>query len=210
MADEALQTIGFEEECSVLVLPVVLTGLFRDLLKEHFSSPDLIEHPLLKKLIWTDAPSTELLIETGTRFDPRTAQRRPAIIIRRGAYENQRLGAFGERHQLPPMDRDGTLHFSTFWQGSHTFQCIGGTALQAEYLASEVQRFLHHFAYIHAPELQLLRFEVKQVGETTKMEEWGNHFLIPVLAQYFFEDAWSLRPTAPILKRFSLYSILDQ
>jgi hypothetical protein len=205
------QFIGYEVSaiCSLLARPAILTGVFKDVLTRHFASEFYIENQELKHLIWQNSPETPILIESATRWDPRNTDTRPAVIIKRNAYSHQRLGLGGERRQLPPQDRTGNPHYTSFWAGSHTLFCIGGTGAQAELLATEVQRELHHFGPLLLAELMLHRFGVVEVGEISVLDEWRDSFVVPVNVGYVYEESWVIRTQAPTLKRVALSTLVD-
>jgi len=195
--------------CSVLARPAILTGMFRDVLVRHFATETSIEQPELRALIWQPDPTTGILIESITRWNPQQTQQRPAVVIKRQGYRNTRIGLGGERWQLPPADRHGHPHYTTVWTGSHTLFCIAQAANQAELLATEVQRELHQFAQLILQEALLLRFGVVEVGEIAQLEEARDAFVVPVTAGYAYEESWTVRQQAPTLKRVSLSTILE-
>lgn len=185
--------------CSLTPRPAHLTGFLRDFLIRHFSASENIEDYDLRKLVWKPTPDTGILIESATRFKPTETQRRPAIIIKRGAYRNQRIG-IGERQQPTAADP----LYTTSWVGSHTLFCIGLSGPQAEALASEVYRELHQYAQVIARELLLWRFGVVEVGEIAILEEWTEHFVVPVTVGYICQETWTVRQQAPPLKRVTV------
>lgn len=188
--------------CSVLARPVLITGVLRDILIRHFAFPQNIEEPDLRALIWQKGETSPILIESIHRWDPRATERRPAVIIKRNSYTNQRIG-IGDKLQTPPADRIGDAHYSTLWAGSHTLFCIGGTGAQAELLSSEIQRELHEFGPILASTLQLKRFLVAEVGAVAEIEEAKEQFVVPVVASYAYQETWVLRQQAPTLQKIS-------
>jgi hypothetical protein len=193
--------------CSLLPRPLILTGFFRDILTRHFISPQYIEMPDLRHLIWREDLQTGILIESRWRWRPQLTQKRPAILISRNAYQNQRMG-LQDRHQ-PTRGDGGEGHFATAWIGSHTFFCIGGSGAQAELLASEVQRELTEFGSLIERGMSLLRFQVLEVGAIGELEEATENYVVPVNVGYAFQELWVLRQQAPTLKRISLSMILD-
>jgi hypothetical protein len=105
---------------------------------------------------------------------------------------------------MPPADQLGNRHFSTFWVGSHTLFCIGGTGAQAETLATEVRRDLTEFGPAILKTFCLLRFQVVEVGAISELEESTENFVVPVTVGYAFQENWQLLQQAPTLKRISL------
>jgi hypothetical protein len=188
--------------------PILLTGFFRDHFARHFASAATVEVSALQHLIWKDNERTTILIESLHRWEPRTTGLRPAILIKRNAFKNRREG-IGDRKQLPAIDITGNPHFLTFWVGSHTLFCIGGTGAQAESLATEVRRDLVEFGPAIKNSFKLLRFQAVEVGAISELEEATENFVVPVTVGWAFEESWQLMQQAPRLKRISLSSLLD-
>lgn len=184
-------------------------GLLRDRLIRHFHQQETIEQPELKHLIWQNNIATsKILIESVYRWKPQDTESRPAILIKRNAYQNFRAGV-GDRHQGPPADRRGDPHYTTFWLGSHTLFCVGGTGAQAELLTSEVVRELSQFGPLVRKELRLHQFRVMEVGEISKLEEAEENFVSPVTVGYAYADNWTLLQQAPPLRIVSLSLITE-
>ena len=134
-------------------------------------------------------------------------EKRPAVILKRNTYQNQRI-AIDDRHQ--PTRRDqGDRHYSTLWLGSHSLFCIGGSGAQVELLATEVQRELTEFGPLIREKMQLHRFSVIEVGAIAELEEATENFVVPVNVGYAYQERWVLRQQAPVLKHISLSMILD-
>lgn len=193
--------------CSLLARPIVLTGFMRDFMVRHFQEGN-IEEPALRHLVWRNALTTNILIESIHRWRPQLTESRPAVIIKRNAYSNRRVG-IGDRMQGNPADRVGDPHFATYWMGSHTLFCIGATGAQAELLGTEVQRELCQYTYLIQQALGLHRFQVTDVGEIGELEESTENFVVPVTVGYAFEDRWVLQQQAPPLSSVSLSMILE-
>ena len=193
--------------CSIMARPILLTGMFREVLIRHFQS-GTIEDPALQHLIWRATAQTGILIESVHRWLPQTTGKRPAVVIKRNSYRNQRLG-IGDRNQGNPIDRTGHPHFSTFWVGSHTLFCIGESGAQAELLATEVQREFTEFGPLLREMAQLKRFQVLEIGAVGELEEAAEHYVVPVNVGYAYEQSWVIQQQAPLLSRISLSTLLD-
>lgn len=194
--------------CSLLPRPLLLTGVFRDILTRQFISAAYIEQPELKNLLWKDGHDTGILIESVHRWVPTVTEKRPAVIVKRNAYQNVRRG-IGDVRQGPSADRDGFEHFVTFWTGSHTLFCIGATGGQAELLGAEVQRHMTQFAPVIARLLDFKQLRAMQSGPVAELEEAQENFVVPVTVGYTYEERWVIRPEVPLLTNVSLSMILD-
>lgn len=194
--------------CSLLARPVVMTGLFREMLTRHFQDGRMETLPELASLIWRPGDVTGIVIESIHRWRPQTTGQRPAVVIKRNAYRNQRYG-IGDRQQGNPTDRTGTEKFTTFWVGSHTLFCLGDTGARTELLATEVQRQLTEFGPQLRESIKLHRFAVLEVGPVAELEEQIETFVVPVIVGYAFEETWVVTQQAPKLSRVSLSTLLD-
>lgn len=194
--------------CVSLGRPFVMTGLLRDILTRKFSNADNIEDPDLKGLLWKSGTATNILIESAHRWVPAFAERRPAVILKRNTCQNLRRGV-GDQRLGPHVDSEGHEHYVTYWVGSHTLFCIGGTGAQAEILGSEVQRELTEFGPVIRRKMGLLQFQVLQIGAVAKLEEAQENFVVPITVGWAFEERWVLRYEAPLLRHISLSMLLE-
>lgn len=188
---------------SLLMRPQLLTGIFRDILMRHFYFADNIEEPDLRDLIWKSGETTSILIESVHRWRPELTEHRPGILIKRNTLQNVRRG-IGDMHQGNPVDAFGDEHYATFWSGSHTCFCVGGTGAHVELLGTEVQRELTEFGPILRRILDLKRFQVLQIGAVTKLEEGRENWVVPVTVGYACEEQWRITMQAPKLNAVPL------
>jgi hypothetical protein len=193
--------------CSLLPRPLLLTGIFREILAQHFGSAQNIEHPELIERVWRPDVTTGILIEAVHRDLPDLTEKRPAILVKRNSFRNVREG-IADLNQGPIADRTGRQHYTTFWVGSHTFFCIARNGGEAELLATEVYRELHHFHPVIRNTALLLTFRVSEVGEIGQLEEARENYVVPVTVAYAWQDMWTLSQEAPILRSIRLSYIL--
>lgn len=196
---------GISSLCSLLPRPLILTGLFKEILIRHFAKKEYIETPELAHLLWQEGEETSILIESIHRWRPELTEKRPAVIVKRNAFQNRRIG-IGDRLNGSPADAQGNGHYATFWVGSHTLFCLGGSGAQAELLGTEVYRELHHFHPLIRKTALLHRLQVTEVGAIAELEEATENFVVPVTVGYVWEDRWVIRQEVPTLRsiRFSL------
>ncbi len=188
--------------CSSGLPPLILTGIFLQILHTKFGDPDEIEHPALKDNIWTpDIETSKILIQPGYTFNPTEIQARPGIFIRRQEI-NTRILALNNQFQvgfdaenLDGADRHETLHGS-----GHILFCIGRTGGEAEVLGAEVWKHFLHFGPILRKDLKLARLQVMQLSEVGKVEESKEHWATAVSIATFYYETWELVMEAPILK----------
>ena len=205
--------------CSTGLQAHLLTGVFLQLLRSHFSSADHIEESRLRQCLWipkaddpvtADPSRSRILIEPVYRWDPRQAQSRPAIIVKRndlqprnrigiGMNEEISLGGL-DPSSLPEAGREYYLPF----QGSHTLFCIAKDGGSVELLSTEVARELYQFARPITEEFGFENLELAHIGAVARLEESGEHFAVPVTIRYGFYDHWTVTKLAPRLAGVSL------
>jgi hypothetical protein len=184
-----------------------MTGVLRDILMRHFVGGN-VEEPDLRQLVWRAGETTDILIESVHRWRPELTEHRPAILIKRNTLQNQRRG-IGDMQQGNLPDQFGHEHYATFWVGSHTLFCVGGSGAQAELLATEVQRHLTEFARPFAFSLGIHRFQVTQIGAVAELEEAKENWVVPVTVGYGYDERWKLIEQAPRLHNVSLSLIAE-
>ena len=175
-----------------------MTGLFRDMFIRHFSTEDSIRANDLKQFIWKEDASSGIVIESVYRWRGDLVEKRPAILVKRNAYRQSRLGindavmGAGISDDLYKNER-GAIHLHTVnWVGSHTIFCIHGTGASCEILASEVVDELTMFAPPIRQQLLLMDFQVTEVGAISELEEASENYVIPVTVGWVYNKTWEL------------------
>jgi hypothetical protein len=193
--------------CSYGMRPHVMTGLLRQLLIGHFSDPSNIEEPRVRKHIqnlgaWQPVDSGlnagGILIESITRWLPQTADKRPAVLIKRNGWKWMRQG-IGD--SVGKNDYTGAAAYAGMWEGSHTLYCLSPNGAETEFLATEVVKFLINFSPLIRDQMDLHRFIVAEVGGIGEVQEVVQGYAVPVTVAYVAEEAWVLQPYVPRLKR---------
>lgn len=195
--------------CSYGMRPHVMTGLLRQLLMGHFADPEHIEDAKVRQQLadlnaWrptedhVGGASGGILIESITRWTPNNADKRPAIIIKRNAWQWSKavIGDKAERNLYT-----GKESYFGFWQGSHTIYCMAGTGAETEFLATEVVKFLILFSSLIRTQMELKKFYVSEVGGVGEVQEVVQGYAVPVTVTYVAEENWSIQPYVPRLKR---------
>lgn len=196
--------------CSYGMRPHVMTGLLRQLLIGHFKDPENIEEPRLRRQLqelneWKpsdaeiDEPNiSRILIESITRWNPSKTDNRPAVLIKRNGWKWLRQG-IGDT--VGDNVYTGSTTYAGFWEGSHTLYCMSQNGAETEFLATEVVKFLVGFAPLIREQMDLHKFFVSEVGGIGEIQEVIQGYAVPVNVAYVAEEAWSLQPYAPRLKR---------
>lgn len=198
------------ELCESGLRPHVVTGILRQLLISHFADPSNIVDTQLRNKFKESGPwkvdenglnDSGILIESITRWTPNSANKRPAILIKRNSWQWARLG-IGDRDGINAYE--GSSSYTGWWQGSHSLYCIAAWGLETELLATEVVRFLMHFSPWIREQLDFKKFGITEVGGIGEVQEVVQGFAVPVTVAYMAEESWTLQPAAPRLKRIVL------
>lgn len=203
--------------CSYGMRPHVMTGVLRQLLTAHFSDPNNIEEPRVRRQIeelgaWKPSDNGlnagGILIESITRWQPATADKRPAILIKRNKWAWQKI-AIGNMAGVDTLE--GSTGYTGLWEGSHTLFCLCPSAAENEFLATEVVKFLVTFSPWIRDQMNLFRFRIEEIGGAHEVQEVLQGYAVPVTVAYVAEEAWTLQPYAPRLKRivFRASELLD-
>lgn len=202
---ETPQTTMYEEPSALCTLdkaPIILTGIFRQLLIRHFSTADNIKEERLKSFVWkSDKKDTGIVIEANTHADWQLVEYRPAIIIRRDSLDAVKL-AIDDMSYGPAGPGDG-VHYIRGRAGSHTLFCICQNGALVEILAAEITDELTQFAPLIRRDMSFSRFEEARIGPVMAIEESNTHFAVPVNFAYSYTARHKLSPETPWFKTFS-------
>jgi len=186
--------------CSLGPRPVIMTGLMRLLLIDHFSRAENIEHDVFRQRLWKPGVETGILIEDATVWRPGASDKRPAVIIRRNGWRNIKVGI----GNVSGTSAEGFDQYTKYWRGSHTLFCLAKEGAEVEILAAETYRFLEHFSPIFRRYFNLLLFELMEVGGLSEIREATNRYAVPITVAYGWEDSWTLQQHVPRLKRIAM------
>lgn len=177
---------------------ILITGFLRDLMIRHFAEPLQIEDHDLRRYVWKDAEDTGILIESVHRWRGDVVEKRPAILVKRNAYQCQRL----VWNDLVGTDeKRGRRTYQQMWVGSHTLFCLHGTGASVDMLATEVQRELSQFGPVFREEMGLHNFVVTEVGAISEVEEAKEHFTVPVTVGWNYTEKWDLKLESLVTRR---------
>ena len=204
----------------------ILTGILVRLLREHFANPANLEYngtiefqsdqgevPLkqLQSYIWnSDNAQTRIQIQSVWDYNAEDIQRRPALYVKRNTLQTQKL-AIGDGWTFGAQrDKNGKLlqvrgdYKCIQVLGSHTVFCVGTTGAEAELLGMEVMNQFIMFAPLIQTDMKFKRFMVMECGEVALLDEFDQHFVVPVVVSYAFDMAWRIQKIAPWLKTLSI------
>jgi hypothetical protein len=177
------------------------------MLIRHFSSADELRSEDLKQFIWKPGADSGILIESVYRWRGDLVEKRPAILVKRNAYRQRRLGmqdevmGVGTDETLFENERGAHSLYTVNWMGSHTIFCIHGTGASCEILASEVVDELTVFTPAIRQQLMLQDFQVSEVGEISELEEATENYVIPITVGWVYNKTWQLQLESLPLRR---------
>jgi hypothetical protein len=190
----------YSNPCSFGLTPILMTGFLIQWLGEHFSRRQNVEHPELRDVLWRANTRDGILIASITDWDPAAVEQRPAVIIKRNAWQPERL-AIDDRLTPSP---DGYEHYCVLMRGSHTIFCLAGEGGEVEILGAEVFRELLGFCSVIRRTLDLTRFGVSELGPVHELQESTENYAVPITVAYASTLTWSIEQDVPKLKRFVL------
>ena len=202
----------------------VLTGLWTRLLREHFASADNLQYNgadettvegrptlQLQRYIWDpDNTKTEIQIQPVWEYNSQDIQRRPALYIKRNEVKFERLGiddgftTGSQKNAQGQVERVPGEYHSKLMLGSHTVFCVGQTGAETELLAQEVTNHVMMFGPKLRAEFKLARLTLSEVGELALLDEFVEHFVVPVVIAYGIVMSWRIREIQPFLKTLAI------
>lgn len=182
--------------CTMMPRRLLVTGILVQWLRQHFTSANNIETPLLRQDLWTpEISTTKITIDTVYKWDPAHTEARPGVFIKPGPMKILRYG-IDHRKMVGTWNQSGYApQYNAMCQGSHTLFCIAGESAEAELLSTEVYRELLEFGPAARKVFGFLRFDVADIGEPSILEEATENFVVPVVVSWGAQDMWSICST---------------
>ncbi len=189
--DTSVDFSTLSDLCEVMPQPLLMTGVFIQWMRMHFSEESRINLTMMKDYIWTsDIDTTELVVDSVFKFNPAQTEARPGLFIKRNPWQVLRLGI--DNRKMPATNWEHWPQYIQGYQGSHTIFCIGGESAEVELLATEVYRELVMSGPRARSTFNLLKFQVTEIGEPAILEEATENFVVPVVVSYAGQDVWQI------------------
>ena len=206
MSSENLQ-ISFSDLCSAGWRRTLMRGFLQLQLRNHFSLASNLLFPSIGTKLWTNNIATStLFIDSSFKWDPRTADQRPAVLIKAGKIDFEKI-AIGN---LNTTDQNGNALYTKMGHGSFEIRCLSSEESEAETLAAESALFLQHFSRQFEINFNLMKFEINGIGApTVKPDEYHEMIVVPVQVEYGFDISWYVTQYAPALKPVTLSSLVS-
>lgn len=185
---------------------LTVTGLTLELIRELFlQDANNIINPAIADYYWVPEPEgpieeakNQILIEEVFSWTPDTAGQRPAILVRGNKWQDRRISIGDRIHGT--LDTSSEETFLKHVQGSHTIFVIGRTSAQTELLAREVYLYLNSFSSIIVSETCFDRWDAPVLEGVQELEEYEEHFVIPINLIYELSYSWKLFPVTRLLQ----------
>ena len=188
--------------CRVRFAPLVATGVFVSLLREHFGNPHSIVDPSLQNCVWRNDLDTGIVIESSSNDVLTHIGQRPAVLVRRDPVQNRQRHAIN--NEVLQMGGQRGREFGIVLHGSHTVFSIASKPAHAETLANEVTMFLTQFIPVIQHGLCFGQMDLQEIGQLSKLEGGGGSYVVPSTFSYVTSFAWTLDADLPPLRHVSL------
>jgi hypothetical protein len=181
-------------------LPRVLYGIFVEVIRQYYMNFE--GHPMgTPTKVWDKDPTkTEIWIDTEHRWVDDHPEFRPAIFVALSPITYESLT--GRKDGAMNYDvKDSTEYFSRSGTGTVSFVHIGGTCGEALALADSTMDYLDAFGKVIRDDFCFTSFNLtgrvplQQMPKESK-ERYGS----TVTCSYQFQDRWSLKQEAQLLK----------
>jgi len=222
--------VGLDEKSSLCTTgfhPNIITGFITRALRDHFSDPDNLEFggrnefrivdgqrlmvEELQNYVWTAGPDTELLIDPSWKYNRQNIQKRPGLLVHRNKFSRSSPIVMGDGQTVgPKRDQAGNIqrvrgrYQTCAIAGSHTVFCIGGAGAEAELLGAEVFNHFLMFGQLFREEWKMHEFSANSVEPVAYLEEFDDHYVVPVVLSYAYMPTWRVEREAPWLKTLAI------
>jgi hypothetical protein len=198
----------------------------------HFSSPDNIENPQLKDLLWTTAkgcgdepvtdecghptgeviPGSNMLIAPSYKRGGLSIQQRPAIFIKRENVSTKKVNPVNRNQAVPHLSGsgrtyEGDLHH-VYISGRHSLIALAQSGSAAESIAEEVYFRMLQYMTVIKNDLNLGAFFVDGISDVKEYnDEAKKAFYCTVTVSWSYTYRWRLIKESPIIKRMSIIPV---
>jgi len=172
----------------------VIIGIFLEILKEWFSKNDT-------QFKYNSDPSkSKLVIEPSYEFKPELCQQRPGLFIKRGPIAPKGIGRSGT-DDLLRYKEDASKEYLILSRSNILVMCISSLPGEAELLSWESCQLLIAMAPILKRDYNFIIFNVEQIGELNKMDEYKEFWLVPISVSLGYAEPWRIKELTPLLNQ---------
>jgi len=174
-----------------------LYGLFLELTRQLYSDEDNLLLGL--KTIWNEDPKKSTIwIDTEYIWEDKNPDFRPAIYISIGDLRKERLVL---NDALDSDVKEGIKSYTRKTDGIVKFVHIGHTKGETVYLTSNTADYLEGLSKVIRDDFCFQKFEVTTVTPLKVYKEAKDHLRGEVIAQFGYNDEWSVKTESPKLKK---------
>lgn len=189
--------------CSYGHNPLVVTGMLRQILLQHFVDPDEIIIASVRRYLeengaWKAGVDTGIYVEALSKWRPELTESRPAILIKEGVWQWKRMG-IGNAYDSSV--ESGREEFLGFWAGTHTVFVVAKQGAETLALATEVAKVLLWYGREISSAFDLQYFTLVSRGALAALKESTENYVVPIDVAYLAPESWYLEQEAPRLKR---------
>lgn len=189
--------------CSYGQTQLTMQGGLRVALTQHFAdSQNILNASLRQRLerdgVWREDSQTGIVIESLHVWEPNLTEKRPALILKEGAWRWRQVG-IGNR--ISEDYKTGRQTFAGLWDGSHVIFAIAKEPAEAQIIAIEALKCLLMYQDQIAEQFDLARFVPVSIGEVAALKESTENYVVPITVAYQVWEIWHLTPEAPRTKR---------
>ncbi len=185
---------------------LAVTGIILELLRNIFAKDsNNVINEAIKDYYW--APEfdpdmsnarNQIMIEDVFTWTPDKAGQRPAILTKGNKWVDERVSIGDRLHGESNLDGKETFYKRV--KGGHIIFVVGRTPAQTELLAREVYLYLSSFSNAILKETCFDRWDVPAFEAIQELEEYAEHFVIPINLQYELSYTWELFPVTKLLQ----------
>ena len=189
---DGTQTVFATDPKAAQPIYLKMTDVLIQVLRYHFGNVNYIEYPNLTGRVFlpNDREASPIQISSLAEWNPKNTTQRPCLLVDRLDQELdlQHRGIGDQFQGIRPGQ------FAHFMEGQHVVHCLGGREGEAEFLAAEVWRELSRFGPLIRSFLCLYRFLPVKIGKRFQLDESKEHYSIPVVCFYNYEEDWNIKP----------------
>jgi hypothetical protein len=190
--------------CHVRKTPTVLYGIFVEVVRQFYSHADYMPIMAPQGVVWRQrVEETKIWIDTEMRWEDKTPEFRPAIVVGLGTIDYMSLTGRSDG-KMDTNIADAETFYSRTGIGTVTFRHIGSTDGEAVSLADATFDYLDAFTGVIRDDFCFTRLNVSQRVPIAQRQRESNERWGSVITMAFeFQDTWTLKLESQLLKKFS-------
>jgi hypothetical protein len=186
--------------CVTGLQPADVTSSIIRLLQGHFGEQSFIRNPELRSLVWANTSESKLLIVSSTYVRQPEANKKPRLVVKRGAQRSGRVVA-GDRNSFENVDAHNSKSSYARWiSGSANIAIITEAGHLTDILSEEVYLALTFLAPKVVESSAFYDFQVMGLTGVEPVDQVGGEFMAGVALSFIYETAWTTTDITPTLQ----------